>query len=52
LSEKEIQRRKIDGYKNVEIEKIKTAQSEKEREKENKQREIAKCVYFCSKISK
>jgi arginine/serine-rich splicing factor 17 len=42
LSDKEIQRRKIEGYKNVEIEKIKTAQTEKEREKETKQREIAK----------
>ncbi len=42
LSDKEIQRRKIEGYKNVEIEKIKNAMTEKEREKELKQREIAK----------
>ncbi len=41
LSDKEIQRRKIEGFKNIELEKIKNAQAEKERDKEAKQREIA-----------
>ena len=44
LSDKEIQRRKIEGFKNIEIEKIKSAQQEKDKDKEAKQREIAKWV--------
>lgn len=42
LSDKEIQRRKIEGLKNIEIEKIKSAQQEREKDKEAKQREIAR----------
>lgn len=42
LSDKEIKRREIDKFKEIEIQKIRNAQMEKEKEKENKQREIAK----------
>lgn len=42
LSDKELKKREIDKLKAIEIEKIRNAQMEKEKEKENKQKEIAK----------
>lgn len=42
LSDTEIKKREIDKLKNIEIEKIRNAQMEKEKDKEAKQKEIAK----------
>ena len=40
LSDKEIKRREVDKLKAIEMEKIKTAQAVKEKDKESKQKEI------------
>lgn len=46
LSEREIQKRNIDRLKAIELEKIKNAQLEKEKDKAAKKQEIAKYFMF------